>query len=72
MDLYILLVGLIVIIIVYRYRYELYGDGALIQLYAKGPEDMYLTGDAYKYIPPVFYNYYWNYPYRGYRRYLSY
>src|SRR3989304_3999463 len=28
--------------------------GALIQLYAKDEQDAYLTGDAWKYIPPWF------------------
>ena len=47
--------------------------GALIQLYAKGPQDTYLTGDAWKYSPywfPYYYNYGWNtyYPRTGYGR----
>jgi len=32
-------------------------NGALIQLVAKGPQDTYLTDDAWKYIPSWFYNY---------------
>ena len=38
---------------------EGYSMGALTQLYAKGPQDTYLTGDAWKYIPPYYYNYGW-------------
>ncbi len=38
---------------------EHYNLGALIQLHAKGPQDTYLTGDAWKYIPPYYYNYGW-------------
>lgn len=30
-------------------------NGALLQLVAKGPQDTYLTGDAWKYIPPYYY-----------------
>lgn len=47
--------------------------GSLIQLYAKGPQDTYLTGDAWKYIPP-WYNYgYNNYgSYGGYGGYNNY
>lgn len=38
---------------------ETYNFGALTQLYAKGPQDTYLTGDAWKYIPPYFYGHHW-------------
>ncbi len=56
---------------------EKYSDAALIQLYAKGPEDTYLSGDAWKHVPwwyyqaypgvgPYYSPYYganlWNYP----------
>ena len=37
-------------------------NGALLQLVAKGPQDTYLTGDAWKYIPPYYYGY-GGYPY---------
>lgn len=36
------------------------GTGALTQLYAKGPQDLYLTNDAKKYI---YNDYYRSYPY---------
>jgi hypothetical protein len=38
-----------------KYHIEPYGQGALVQLTAKGPQDTYLTGDADKYL-------WWNYP----------
>ena len=38
---------------------EAIGTGALIQLQAKGPQDTYLTGDAWKYFPPWYYNSFW-------------
>ena len=39
---------------------EAISQGALMQLYAKGPMDTHLTADAWKYIPPWFsYDYYW-------------
>jgi len=38
---------------------EGYSQAAMIQLYAKGPQDTYLTGDAWKHIPPIYYNYGW-------------
>jgi len=56
---------------------EKYSDAALIQLYAKGPEDTYLSGDAWKHVPWLYYTAYpgvgpyyspyyganlWNYP----------
>ncbi len=46
---------------------ENYSQAALIQLFAKGPQDTYLTGDAWKYIPPFYYYgwpYAWNMPTR--------
>lgn len=38
-------------------------NGALVQLVAKGPQDTYLTGDAWKYYPWWF-NGAYDYPYR--------
>ena len=38
-------------------------NGALLQLVAKGPQDTYLTGDAWKYAPWWYYGPYY-YPYR--------
>lgn len=39
---------------------EPYSQAAITQLVAKGPQDTYLTGDAWKYIPP--YGYYGDVP----------
>lgn len=56
------LLVIVVLVIIYLYlrnrniNKEHYGSGALLQLYAKGPQDRYLTADADKYIP------YWFYP----------
>ena len=46
---------------------EHYSMGAINQLMAKGPQDTYLTGDAWKYIP----YWYYNYPYSTYLSYNS-
>lgn len=56
----LILVGFIVVVgyaiyigyLWYTSAYEHYGDGALLQLMAKGPMDTYLSEDAEKYIPP--------------------
>lgn len=55
----IVIIVIILVLIVLSTRKEGY-EGALIQLMAKGPQDTYLTGDAWKYIP---WWYYGNYPY---------
>lgn len=56
---HILAIIIITVICLYVYNtyyvQENYGEGALIQLVAKGPEDVYLTGGVQKYIPE-----YWN------------
>ena len=56
-------IAIIVIVTLIFYLYkknkEHYNLGTLIQLHAKGPQDTYLTGDAWKYIPPWYYNYGW-------------
>lgn len=57
----ITIIVIILIIIVLLERKEGYSAGALTQLMAKGPQDTYLTGDAWKYIPWWYYNY--PYPY---------
>nr|QBK89480.1 MAG: hypothetical protein LCMiAC02_05750 [Mimivirus LCMiAC02] len=43
---------------------EKYSQAAYIQLVAKGPQDAYLSADAVKYIPPIYYT--------GYGRYSGY
>lgn len=69
------IIGIIIITItffIFMVRKEKYSQGALVQLYAKGPQDAYLTGDAWKYIPPWYYDFgwrtgfpVWNMPTRG-------
>lgn len=50
---------------------ENFGGGALTQLYAKGPQDTYLTVNSEKYIPEYWWNQYpffyhaWNIPTRS-------
>ena len=62
-----LIIVIILIVIAYLFltndkQIEGIGTGALIQLYAKGPQDTYLSGDAAKYWP------YWGpYYYYGWR-----
>ena len=57
--------------IVYKlYFVENFSNGALIQMYAKGPEDSYLTSNTDKYVPEYYigllpWKYYlWNEPAR--------
>jgi hypothetical protein len=52
---------LLILLILYLYKMdkEHYSQGALIQLMAKGPQDMYMTGDAWKHMYyPVYDPYY--------------
>ena len=49
----IIIILLIILFLLYKHQQEKYGSGALLQLYAKGPQDRYLTYN------PV-------YPYYGY------
>lgn len=53
----IVIVLLVILLIVYLYKTdkEHYNQGALIQLMAKGPQDTYLTDDAWQY---MYYPYY--------------
>ena len=55
----VLIFVLAIVVFTQRGSKEGYSQAALIQLYAKGPQDTYLTGDAWKYIPPIYYNYNW-------------
>lgn len=57
----------IIIFVLFNKKKEGYSQAALIQLTAKGPQDTYLTGDAWKYIPPWYYGGYGGYG--GYGRY---
>lgn len=47
-------------------RKEKYSQAAITQLIAKGPQDTYLSGDAWKYIPPYGYPGYISYGGYGY------
>ena len=53
-----LIIIVIMVIFYFRNFKENYSQAAIIQLTAKGHQDTYLTGDAYKYFPSWFYNYY--------------
>ena len=56
----IIVIGLVLLFVFLTYnKKEHYNLGTLIQLHAKGPQDTYLTGDAWKYIPPYYYGYNW-------------
>jgi len=64
-QLIILIVLFIAVLILFYNKQE--HAGALMQLYAKGPQDYYLTGDTDYYIPyyyPPPYMYFWNQPTR--------
>lgn len=64
----ILIIVVAFIIIIAKSGKERYSQAALLQLTAKGPQDTYLSGDAWKYIPPYYYGGYYGYPsYGGYR-----
>ena len=74
-----ILIIIIILIILFLYRYKENNTGALVQLYAKGPQDYYLTGTdglyPYYYFPyyfPYYYPYYsrYYYPTRLRRRYF--
>lgn len=58
---------IIILVYLFRDRIDTFSAGTLTQLYAKGPQDLYLTGgDTYKYIPPYFtgFEWIWNNPTR--------
>ena len=55
----IFVIVLAIVLFTSKGQNEGYSQAALLQLYAKGPQDTYLTGDAWKYIPPYYYNYGW-------------
>ena len=64
----IIIIGTIMFISLHQdVKIEDFGGGALTQLYAKGPQDTYLSEDAYKYLyffhPPLV-EYIWNNPTR--------
>ena len=59
----IIIVLLVVLLILYLYKTdkEHYGEGALIQLMAKGPQDTYLTGDAWQHMYYPYFDPYYSY-----------
>jgi hypothetical protein len=61
--LYIVIFIIIVLLLIFLYVHKENFSGALLQLYAKGPQDYYLTGDGdtFPYYYPVYNPYY--YPY---------
>ena len=60
----LIVLGIIVLILFQTQNYEHMGTGALIQLYAKGPQDAYLTTDTEKYYNPFYYPYAYPYAYQ--------
>ena len=62
------LIAILIFILIFSDKLiEKYGSGALIQLYAKGPMDTYLSGDAWKHQwYPWGYGGYYGYPYGRY------
>lgn len=61
----IFLIIILIIVLLYLFNKKENYAGALIQLYSKGPQDYYLTGDyPYTYYPYYYGNrYYRRYPY---------
>ncbi len=59
----IIIILLIILFLLYKHQREKYGSGALLQLYAKGPQDRYLTDNKYSY---PYFPYNPVYPYYGY------
>ncbi|QKF94425.1 capsid-related protein [Fadolivirus algeromassiliense] len=55
--------GLIMLYLMYSQKKENYNMGTYIQLMAKGPQDTYLTGDAWKYFYWPYYYDAWPYNY---------
>lgn len=74
MNMALILVILFVLFLFIQKRKEHYNMGAITQLVAKGPQDTYLTGDAWKYIPPYYYGWRspWHMPTRVRRRFRYY
>ena len=59
----IILILILLVVLLYLFNKKENYSGALIQLYSKGPQDYYITGDY-----PYYYQYYYPYNYRN-RRY---
>lgn len=61
MELIFVFLLILVVVMTISYKKEPFNMGAINQLMAKGPQDTYLTGDAWKYIPWWYYNYPYSY-----------
>lgn len=59
---WIIIIIIIVLLLLLTNDKENFSMGALTQLYSKGPQDTYLTGDAWKYFP-YWWDNYWGSPY---------
>jgi len=53
----LLIVIIFAVLFLLTVKKEKYSQATITQLVAKGPQDTYLTADAYKYIPPWLYGY---------------
>lgn len=56
----LIVIGIFIFFII-RNKKETYSQAAITQLIAKGPQDAYLSADAIKYIPPIYYTGYGHY-----------
>jgi len=56
---YLIILFIIILVYFYRNKIDTFSTGALTQLYAKGPQDLYLTGNIGQYIPPYLNNFDW-------------
>lgn len=58
MNVIIFVIIFLTIIIFFKKYKEHYSSAAITQLVAKGPQDTYLTDDAWQHIPPYYFDYY--------------
>ena len=64
---FVLFLSIFIILLSLIHKFKItenYSQAALLQLYAKGPQDTYLTGDAWKYA--LFWGYPFHIPYNKY------
>lgn len=54
---FLVIITLVYLIFIYDPKTEEYSQGALTQLYAKGPQDLYLTTNTEKYLHPYYHGY---------------
>ena len=71
---FIILTIAIFVFLFFYINAEKFSAGALTQMYAKGPQDHYLTTETDQYIPPYYFapNWMWNMPTRLYLPYGMY